>query len=355
MSVKKNIALISHDFELQGAQRVLLWVVLLLRKEYDVTVMGLRSGPLQKEYESHGIETKIITSSYPQSDLQKFDCVIMNTLATYPLFTNYSRNFLRKKCILWIHESERDVYQKKLKSEIFQLLRHIIFSASATQKMYADLIREGSSSIIPYPIDPKVPFAGVASLQRNSNRTNYQIPKDAIVISTIGAVIKRKGQDDFIRSVLPVLAKYPEVYVAIIGFSGIQKEFEAHVRFLAETSGYSERILLIPQTNDTGVWYTMSDIFALFSYIESIPVVITEAMLYRLPVVATAVYGVSEQIDDKKTGILVPPGDIHAFTNALDFLVSNRKAAVEMGLCARKKVVEASLPKACLEGFNRIL
>jgi len=221
--------------------------------------------------------------------------------------------------------------------------------------MYRDMIRETASSVVMYPMNVKVLNPGIALIQRNARRKESAIPKDATLISTIGVVTKRKGQDDFLRAALPILATNPLVYIAIIGFSGVDKDFEDQIHWLVKNSGYSDRILLIPQMKNVRDWYLMSDIFALFSYMESLPAVIFEAMLYKLPVVATSVYGVSEQIVNKETGMLVPAGDVQAFREALISLISDRKKAVEMGANAKKSVLKKLSTKMFIKKFTNII
>lgn len=339
MAPRKKIALISHDFELQGAQRVLLGTALLLRQKYEVVVIGLKQGPLQREYEAYGIKTITEMSAYRESRLHTFDCIIFNTLVTYSLLATYTSDFLKKKCMLWIHESERDVYEEAFQfdASIFKSLRHTLFVSAATQKIYSDLIEQHASSVIHYPLDISVPGSRAALAQRMAHRNQYGIPLDATMIVTTGAVIKRKGQDDFLRAVLPLLQSHPLLYIGIVGFSGVDQAFENHIHWMVKTSGYSERIILVPQTHTIAPWYIASDIFGFFSYIESMPVVIAEAMLYGLPVIATGVYGVSEQILHKKTGMLVPAGDTHAFTEALEFLIQHKEYAKNMARDAQKR------------------
>ncbi len=353
----KNLAFISHDFEYQGAQGVLLRTALLLRDKYNIMVLGFRSGPLQSEYKARGISTAIISDSQPQSYFQQFDCVIMNTLVMYPLFSNFDNEFLREKCILWIHESERDVYQKifKFNREKFRSLRHIIFVSRATQQMYRDLMRENGSSVVMYPMNVKAPGAAAAAVQKLALRKANNIPVGATLITTVGVVAKRKGQDDLLRSVIPILATNRSVYVAIVGFSGVDKEFENQIGWMVKNSGYSDRILLVPQMRDVKDWYVMSDIFASCSYIESLPAVIFEAMLYRLSVVAFSVYGVPEQIEDGRTGLLVAAGDTSAFRASLESVISNKKAAIEMGNRSREATLKRLSTTTFVENITRII
>jgi glycosyltransferase involved in cell wall biosynthesis len=74
-----------------------------------------------------------------------------------------------------------------------------------------------------------------------------------------------------------------------------------------------------------------SDIFALASHWEGSPLTVLEAMTARLPVIATAVGGVPEQVEDGVTGILVQPGREQAFSEALAMLSQQPERRRKMG------------------------
>jgi len=67
---------------------------------------------------------------------------------------------------------------------------------------------------------------------------------------------------------------------------------------------------------------------------------IIEAMMAKLPVVATAVGGVPELVDDGITGILVPPGDVEALRVAIKKLIEYPDLRIRMGENGYKKAVE---------------
>jgi glycosyltransferase involved in cell wall biosynthesis len=65
------------------------------------------------------------------------------------------------------------------------------------------------------------------------------------------------------------------------------------------------------------------DIFLMTSIAEGTPLVILEAMSMGIPVVATDVGGISEQVANGKTGIVVPPKDVNAIAEAVLYLLEN--------------------------------
>ena len=69
---------------------------------------------------------------------------------------------------------------------------------------------------------------------------------------------------------------------------------------------------------------------------DGIPNVILEAMAVGRPVVATRVSGIPEAVQDGVTGILTPPDDPAALTDALERIIADRSTAARMGDAARK-------------------
>jgi glycosyltransferase involved in cell wall biosynthesis len=73
---------------------------------------------------------------------------------------------------------------------------------------------------------------------------------------------------------------------------------------------------------------------------ESFGQVLAEAAAVGLPTVATRVNAVPEVVDDGRTGILCPPGDVAAFTAALDRLLGDADLRARMGAAGRARALE---------------
>ncbi len=70
-----------------------------------------------------------------------------------------------------------------------------------------------------------------------------------------------------------------------------------------------------------------SKILVVPSRIESIPQVIKEAFFLKVPVIATNVGGISEIIEDQKTGILIPSNEPEKLLESINILLENSKIA----------------------------
>jgi len=86
--------------------------------------------------------------------------------------------------------------------------------------------------------------------------------------------------------------------------------------------------------------YPLASAFILPSYSESFPLTILEAMASGVPVVATQVGGVPEMITPGRDGLLVPPRDARALSDAIGTVLSDPLFARQMCLSARTKVLE---------------
>lgn len=87
-------------------------------------------------------------------------------------------------------------------------------------------------------------------------------------------------------------------------------------------------------------WYRDSDVFALPSFAEGIPVVLMEAMASSLPCVTTRITGIPELIRDGIEGLLVTPSDAQELADTLAMLMDDPELRAELGAAGRARVGE---------------
>jgi glycosyltransferase involved in cell wall biosynthesis len=124
-------------------------------------------------------------------------------------------------------------------------------------------------------------------------------------------------------------------------------------------AGLAGKIELTGERRDVAQLLDDADVFVLSSRSEGAPLSILEAMAAGLPVVASAVGGVPEIVDDGTTGLLVPPGDVSALAKALERLLADAALRARLGRAgwerARERFDLAQLQRAHVELYEREL
>ena len=114
---------------------------------------------------------------------------------------------------------------------------------------------------------------------------------------------------------------------------------------LADKLGVVGRLILPGHVADPAPWFAHASAFALSSRWEGFGHVLVEAMVCGAPVAAfDCPHGPTDIIVNKKTGLLLPPGDARAMAEALDRLIEDREFAGRLRDAGRKEARRFSAP-----------
>ncbi len=152
----------------------------------------------------------------------------------------------------------------------------------------------------------------------------------------VGRLAGVKGVTLLLHAVAKLSCQYPDLHLTLIGDGSDRTMLEAETKRLGlETkvtfAGYKSQ-------DDVAAAFLKSDIFILPSFAEGLPVVLMEALAAGLPVVTTRIAGISELVEDGKSGILVPPGDAESLTDAIRDLLNAPAKRISMGEVGTRKV-----------------
>ena len=151
----------------------------------------------------------------------------------------------------------------------------------------------------------------------------------------VGTVSPRKGQDLLVRA----LARLRDTpwHCDCIGSSTRDPDFAGAVAGLIHEAGLDDRIQLHGECDDAHLRaaYAGADLFVLPSHYEGYGMVVTEAIAAGLPVLTTTGGALSETLPPG-AGIVVPPDDVDALTEALAALIGDRARRHALREGARK-------------------
>jgi len=168
------------------------------------------------------------------------------------------------------------------------------------------------------------------------------------VVGAVGNIVPSKGWLYFLNAASEIVEGCPDVHFLIIGAeSETQRDYAQRVRARIRELNLEDCVTLTGYRTDVEDLLALVDVFMLASLNEGTPLAILEAMATGIPVVATDVGGVSEQIIDGETGMLVPPGDVSALVQACQHLLSNTGLQEEMGRAGRRHVEEHYSLESC--------
>ena len=153
-------------------------------------------------------------------------------------------------------------------------------------------------------------------------------------IVTVANLRPEKAHDVLIDAFASLSTIHPDVELVIVG-TGTR---DAELRALATQRGVAARVQFLGHRDDVAEILAGSDIFVLPSRTEAFPNSVMEAMAAGLPVIATAVGGVPELIQDGVNGVLIPPDNRAALIDALRNLVDSPARAAAFGHSARDTI-----------------
>lgn len=218
--------------------------------------------------------------------------------------------------------------------------RIICVSNGLAQSLREQGIDPARLVVVPNAIDSTQAIPNAAAIE--------DVPAGAIVVGTIGSLIKRKSIDHLIRA---LASRSEPVHLLVVG----EGPEEAALKRLAAELDVAERVHFAGFRQQPLPWLAAMDIFVLASAKEGLPRVVLEAMLLGKPVVASRVVGPAELVVEGETGFLYDYGDVAALALRLGELAGSPALRVRLGEAGRRRVVEHYSIDGYVKGVEQVL
>ncbi len=371
-----RLLVVNHAVDMGGAERVLLGLLARLdREKFDPGLAVPHRGPLAERAESLGVRVHL---GFPSSRLLQVRRKSLGrdrlAAAAYPwdmtwtvlglrrliiregyelVLTNSAKadvygslaGWLARRPVVWrFHDiPDRATFSRLnlflLRTSASFFASRILAISEAVREALADLgVPRDKIKVVYNGVEPQ----GEAKARRREKREEWGIPEDAFLVGMVGRLVEWKGPDVFLRAAALLSEAHPKARFVLVGdvIYG-EREYLAKLKGLCASLGLEKKTLFTGFVDDPLAAMAALDCLVHAS-VEPEPfgMVLVEAMSLGLPVVAAGAGGVPEIVEDKLTGLLVPPGDFRALATALEWMISHPRERKEMGMRGKRRVSE---------------
>lgn len=187
-----------------------------------------------------------------------------------------------------------------------------------------------------------------------SNLANYQKDTSIIRIISVGRLHVEKGYPVMINAFVDALKVVPNMELVLLGDGPYRNELEAYIR----EKGIADKVIFRGAVPEQTVLDEMvhADIFALSSFMEGIPMVLMEAMVLEVPVIAPRLAGIPELVIDKENGLLFDPANSAQMAKYIIELALDKEKRIRYGKAGKQKVLsEFTIEKGVENLWRRFL
>jgi glycosyltransferase involved in cell wall biosynthesis len=213
---------------------------------------------------------------------------------------------------------------------------HVVCNAGAIreQLISGEQLPHSRISLVPNGID--LAAFDAAATQETGDLT--PLFDGAAPVVTVVANLKHavKGHGDLLLAAAAVLRAAPGTRFLLVGDGDLRCDLERRARQL----GLGASVTFTGRRTDVPALLARSTVAVSASHSEGLSNALMEAMAARLPIVATAVGGNPELVEDGRTGLLVPPRAPEALARRLVDLLHQPHLGRRMGLAGRRRLEE---------------
>lgn len=346
--MRKNILILGHNYATQFIDIYNQYTKLFDREKYAVTVAFLTGKP-DTAVRQRVLAENVIFFNFPKKKLrtlklsavkqllnlckeQKFKIVICHRYkATYLLL--WIAQFIDIPAIIFVMHELRTMASINRKLAIACLARcNMLFagvSNAVRDDIRKDLWRVKAEQVVTLYNMIDVEVTEQQLISREAAREALQLSAQDFVFGNIARLATNKNQESLIHAFSLIKPYCPNVKLIVIGDGHLENHLKNQVR----DAGLSEQIIFTGFLPNAHRYMRAFDCFVLSSVQEAFGRVLLEAMIAKIPIIATAVHGIPEVLED--TGFLVKPKDPIAFAEAMkqNYLLSD----TERRLCVEKE------------------
>jgi glycosyltransferase involved in cell wall biosynthesis len=158
-------------------------------------------------------------------------------------------------------------------------------------------------------------------------RTEFHLPADSVVFGIVGKISPQKNHLLLLKAFNTLAKRHSNARLLIVGGKSYTDSYYDQVKWEIDHSGLQEQVLITGWRPDAFNVIGGLDCLIMPSAWEGLGMVLLEAIVHGVPVIATQVSGIPEVVRDGVDGVLVAPGDCDALVDAMEATVGRRAEA----------------------------
>lgn len=365
---KKKILFVSHDASRTGAPIVLMNFLLWLKgqdcfefyiylKDNGVLIDDFKSinttftryynhkGRFERVWERFASKLGKPVKTYilpPELEKLSFDLVYLNTVASLDI-APYLKKVFNCPIICHIHENDFTIKNYFHECMAFENLtvvdQFIAVSKSTAENMM--LKYNISTSKIALVCEP-VPQNKIRTItvSKEEIKTGLGL-KNEFIVGGSGLTSWRKGVDMFVRLAVVLNELEPDNDIKLIWVGAVSHEFKNQFAYESERLGVAGKIIFTGVKETPQNYFQLFDLFALTSREDPFPLVALEAASLKKAIVCfDNTGGIPELIEDGKSGIIIPYGDVKQMAEAILLLSKKSEKLQAIGTAAEELVAQ---------------
>lgn len=188
-------------------------------------------------------------------------------------------------------------------------------------------------------------------------RAELGVAPDARLVGMVARLAEQKDHATYLRAAARIVRKEPRARFLVVGdhrAHPIARQRHVELAALTRELGIAHAVVFTGFRADVPRLLDAMDVVVLATHFEGFGLAVLEAMAAGRPVVATAVGGLLEIIDDGATGLLHRPRDDRHLAEQVESLLLDERRAARMGVAARDAVRARFARARCAERLGEV-
>jgi glycosyltransferase involved in cell wall biosynthesis len=359
-----RVLYVHNSADIYGASRSLLRLLSRVKERgYEPMVMLPEDGPLRARLEALGVAVTVDKwlTVITRSGLRP--AALVKLALAFPVSVWRVRRWIVRNKVELVHTNTGVILSPALAAWLAGVphlwhVRDSFLEFGALWKFYRRYITGFSRKVICVSNAIAGQFAGARNVEvihnglplgefdvdaaalRKQFRAAHRL-SDEVVAGCVGRIkLVRKGQEVFLQAAALLKQRGLRAKYLVVGTTSPGNEdHEQRLRRMAVELGLADAVVFTGELADVRPAYAAMDVFVLPSaQPEPFGGVVLEAMAMGVPVIATAIGGSPDQVEEGRTGFLVPPSDAPALADKLAVLFKDGALRLAMGRAGRERL-----------------